>query len=233
MRVRIAVGAALVLLAAAVVALLSTGGSTLAYDNGRAIQIGAVVAPGGRLCEGGQYVPPGATRLRVWISTAGRPGSPLRASVVEGSQVVARGAAPGGYRDEPVDVKLTKVPREIPDAAVCIRNRGPRRIALMGDFPGPGEHPPKRLSTVTRNLLTLKQQPAVVTPPARQPSVVVRFEWHTPPVGSWWSLAPAIADRAGLGKASFIGSWTLWLAAALMVGVAAAAAWAVTREGDA
>jgi hypothetical protein len=47
---------------------------------------------------------------------------------------------------------------------------------------------------------------------------------------SWWQVAPAVADRFGLGKAGFVGSWALWLALGAVVAAWLAAGWAL--RGD-
>jgi len=228
-RVWIPLAGALVLVICSLVAFLSTDASTLAYENGKQVQVGAVVPPGGLLCQGGQYVPKHASRLRVWISTAHRRGGPVSVLVREGGAVLARGGAPGGYRDQPVSIPISRVQRDAVDADVCVRDAGATGIALMGEPAAANELQQVRAA----DPLDQTQAAAVVTPRTPQPNghVVVRFEWHQPPIGSWWALAPTVARRLSFAKASFVGSGTLWLIGALVVAMGAAAAWALTREG--
>ena len=57
----------------------------------------------------------------------------------------------------------------------------------------------------------------------------VRVEYLRPSHASWWSLAPEVARRMGLGRAPS-GTWVALLAVALMVGVFALCARVILRE---
>jgi hypothetical protein len=57
----------------------------------------------------------------------------------------------------------------------------------------------------------------------------VRAEYLRPSHSSWWSLAPEVARRMGLGRAPS-GTWSVLLAVALMVGVFALCARVILRE---
>ena len=57
----------------------------------------------------------------------------------------------------------------------------------------------------------------------------VRVEYLRPSHSSWWSLAPEVARRMGLGRAPS-GTWSVLLAVALMVSVFALCARVILRE---
>jgi hypothetical protein len=59
---------------------------------------------------------------------------------------------------------------------------------------------------------------------------VVRLEWHLPGRDSWLGFAPTLAERAGLVKASFIGSWAMWVALALVLAAGGGGVALVLRE---
>lgn len=79
---------------------------------------------------------------------------------------------------------------------MCVRNGGGRRIVIAG-FP-------------TRRAIA-----ALVG--GRRAGGKMRFEYIRPGRESWWALAPTVAHRFGVGKAGFIGDWTLTAAAILLL----------------
>jgi hypothetical protein len=236
--VRVAALAAAAVLAAAIVVFLSGSTRRVAWDNGKAPYIGAVVPAGGRLCQGGEYVPDGARRVRFWVDVAR--GGPLAVSVTDGGSPVTNGRVGGGYRGRVVAVPLATVRGEHVDARICVRNEGATTVSFMGETPaGPETFPPPQPYVRTRagdpSMLSVHQEYARLYPVVDQPSgaVVVRLQWDLGSSAARWALTPTIAHRAGLNKASFIGSWTFWLLGALMLGVGVAVVRLVVREGSA
>jgi hypothetical protein len=47
---------------------------------------------------------------------------------------------------------------------------------------------------------------------------------------SWWAIASTIAHRMGVGKAGWIGTWTVWLVILLVVAAITLAAWSLVRR---
>lgn len=233
-----AVGGAALLVVLGVLAVTFSRASSIAFDNGKLVHVGAEVAPGAYFCQSGEYVPSGAGALRLWVFTNGRRGGPVAVNVSDAAGApVTSGQAPGGYVNTTVTVPIRHVDREYQSATVCARNEGRTSVSYMGDSPGPGETASEprvhiQPGTVDPRLLGIHQQPAVVSAPLKQPygPVVVRFEWHYPGSRSWLALSPTLARRVSLDKASFVGSWTFWVLAALMLGVGIAAIRLVVRE---
>jgi hypothetical protein len=163
--------------------------------------------PGQRLCQPHQQLPAQAAAARLFAGVYGRPGPPMRVTVGQGARQVAAGSA-SGYGDGMIRVPLRRVARgPVGDATLCVLNRGPGRLALGGR-----PEPPSG---------------TVVGATPLQARVYVG--WLRPGRESWLDLAGTVAERAGVGKAGFMGAWTLWAALALIVAAAALALTTVVR----
>jgi hypothetical protein len=223
-------------LVAAVVTFLSGGVAGVVGDNGRAPHLPLVVPAGSRFCQAGEDIPSGATALRIWVQTKT---GPLDVKATAGGATVTEGRAAGGPAGATISVPVRRVRREYADATVCVRNRGARNAHYLGDNPAAGEPtaangvsvPPTRADP---RLLDVHELPATTYPYFPQPNgaVVVRLVWTARP-STRFGFTPTLARRVGLDKASFVGSWTFWLLAAVMVSVAVGAGWLVLREGTA
>ena len=80
------------------------------------------------------------------------------------------------------------------EARVCVVNRGASPVELDGNQ-------------------TAASAGFISAPPGD-----IRVDFLGRGSESWWSFAPAVADRFGLRKASFFGDWTMW-AVFLLVGL--------------
>jgi hypothetical protein len=151
----------------------------------------ATLQPGQRLCQPA-LLPGDTDAVRVRAST----GNPLRldAAVLRRGATLTSGsvAAPAGERH--VQIPLKRVDHTVFSTQVCVVNRGPAQVSLWG-FPTP----PKLAPTVDGK----KQLGAV------------RFQFTRPGSESWWQLLPTLWHRYGVGKSSWVGSWTMLLTALL------------------
>jgi hypothetical protein len=195
----------------------------------RSLAAALVVPPGSRACEREVNVPAGTGAVELVISTAGKPGGPLPVTIRTADGVVSRGTHPGGYSDSPVTVRLGEVREAVRRAEVCIANpRGPE-LALLGAGL-------TRLTTTQGwidDLGMTSGPPARVTgspAPADQPNERIHMEWEYGKEQSHASYAGAIAERAGLVKAPFLGSGLMWLAFALTLAASAVAVTLAARE---
>jgi hypothetical protein len=228
MRARLAVGLGLAVLVAALAVDLARPIHRIAADNGKLIRRGVVVPGGKEFCQPFGDVPSDAAVLRVWVSTAGRPGGPLDARLLGPHGVVATGRVPGGYADQPVTIPLSPLRHDVDPATVCVANRGPRQAAFMG------ERAPGRLRLASKKRLppTAKARETVAyVPGATVERIVVRLEFRRRHRASWLSFAPRIAERAALAKPSFVGAWTFWVVIAVVLGAGLAAIALALREG--
>ncbi len=195
---RVAVAGALTLLAIVVVVLLSQSAPRMAGTN--SVLLGSyisTVAPGQRLCQRGELVPPDTASLRIFIGVYGHPGGPYELTIRSGRQLVGSGQVGAGQRDGYLTVPVARVTRAVPDATVCIANRGPGPLALAG-LAGP----PTPSTTIGQT----------------EQTGTVQISYMRRGSESWWSLIPTIAQRFGVAKADLLGSWTFWGAIVALLG---------------
>jgi 4-amino-4-deoxy-L-arabinose transferase-like glycosyltransferase len=168
-----------------------------------------VIAPGGTGCQTREVVPADAGGVSLVVGTFGRPGQPLEVTLGS-SAGVRRGTVPGGYPDgSRVVAQLSGTGAEQTAGRLCIRNRGDARVALGG----------AALPPVTAR----RGETAAF-------SDRVAVFWLRPGTDSWWSVAPAMAERAGRLKAGWMGTWTAWTALALLFAAGVLAVVALARR---
>lgn len=203
MRVALAVGLAVA--ATAVGVVLSRSPLTVAGTNSipanPAVASGA--AEGSSLCQPSGTVPEGTTAIR--ISASANIGPRVTLKVLSGPLLITSGQRAAGWGvDETVTVPVKRVPRTIPAATICIAfGEGIEPVQINGARTTAGAR--------TGEGLTL------------------RVEYLRPRHSSWWSLAPSVASRMGLGHAPG-GTWIVFLLMAIMITVAALASRLILRE---
>jgi hypothetical protein len=164
----------------------------------------AALHPGDEVCQQPIAVPPGGgfDRVQLVAGTYGRVGPRLAVTVRDPrtNAVLAQGALPAGYRDiaqQPThDVTVGDVPagRTI---GVCVADRGDRKVALYGNAD-----------------IAAAGTTAVLDGKAPGYDLTLVFLRHPRPL---IAQAGAIARRAALFKPGWVGAWTIWLLAALVV----------------
>jgi hypothetical protein len=209
---RLAAAAAVAVLVAGVALALGAEAPRLAGTNDLRAFHSVPIPARDALCQGPEIVPGDSARLRVFASGTGGSGPPLAVEIRDGSGTVSRGRIAPGYGDGGVTAEIELVGRTRVVDEVCVENRGEKVVALVGQ-PVPAD-----------------QLPEVGGAPAE---ARLRLEWLRPGSESWLDLAPAVLHRYGLGKADALGSWTLWLAAALVLLAGFAALRLVLRGGRA
>jgi hypothetical protein len=191
-------------LALALGALL--GRTSLAFTLG--VQPGGPVipvAPGQTACQAPIDVPSDAAfdQVAVPVGTYFKPGSPLVVTVADaGNRVVARGRLAGGYPDI-AQRPLERIPLDrkvgAPRIAVCLKNAGPRKIALYGN-----------------GALASRTSAAFLDGKGLRYDISFSFE-RAP--RSLASLLPAIARRAALWRFPGMPGWIyLLIGLAVLVG---------------
>jgi hypothetical protein len=172
----------------------------------------AVPGSGGVRCQGREVIPAGTSGVRVFtgggapigpiVLTIGRPDPAGRLRFVAGGRF---GPSPAGTKEITISPRIR---RTVPGALVCIANRGTRTATFAGNLTS--------ASLGANPLLQRLDDDA-------------RLDWLSEP-RSWASLAGTVARRAGLVKASWIGTWTLWAAMVALAAIAAASLILVRRE---
>ncbi len=105
-----------------------------------------------------------------------------------------RGRRTAAYESGDTYVRLATPLRGASRAVVCVRNGGPKPLGLAGT---PANASPKVLVD------------------GRPVDALIRLEYRGADRVSWWSRIGAVARRFADGKASWVGSWTMWLALGL------------------
>jgi hypothetical protein len=168
--------------------------------------VAAELQPGQRACQSPVAIPDAdATfeRVVVALGTYRRPGSPLEVTLAPagGGKPLARGRLRGGYPD--VDRAPTHTINVGPvttraSLRVCLRNAGEHRLAVYGNGGAAS-----RTSSAT-----LDDKPIDV-------DLSLSFERGRP--RSLASLVPVMFKRASLFRAGFVGPWTMWLVALVVL----------------
>jgi len=206
----VALGAAVVL--GLLVVVLSDSDQRVADTNTRIKASGASLrfAAGRRRCQR-QDAPAGADSVRFYAQPFVSTGGPLDVALFERRRRLAQGVVLLARADVPAVAKLDRPLRhEVAGLRVCITNSGPAPIDLRGD-----RTPPTDTFINTGGL---------------KPPDDVRVDFLRRGDESWWALAPAIARRFFLEKASFFGPWTMWAVFALIALSCAAALLTLSRE---
>jgi hypothetical protein len=159
------------------------------------------VPRGGTACQLPINVPETFDRVGFQVGTFGRTGPPLRVIVRDATtdRLVAAGSIQGGYPD--VSTLAVTLPRVKAGStvAVCVRNRGRRRIALYGNATAAS-----RSSNAYVN--------------GTDTGADISFVFTRPERASLLALVPDMIDHASVFHGDWIGSWTFWvLIAALLL----------------
>jgi hypothetical protein len=210
-RVRFAIAIGLVLVAGMLGVGLFKSVLPPTGDNNRQIQLlsGIRLLPGQQACQQHEPVPGGSGQLHVIASTAGKPAGPLVASVSVGGQTRATGRSASGFVDSTVQIPLTPENGELSGAEVCVRNAGRAPVALLGQNAAGTEA-------------------AVVS--GKRVSGSMRLDWYESKKHTRIAGAGDVARRYSFAKASFFGSWTMWVMLGLLLAASAAGIVLVARE---
>lgn len=206
----IAAAAALVLVVLAVV--LAGSDRRLAGTNTRVAASGVTleVYPGRQICHR-QDIPADTDALRVFAAPLWIGAGPVAITVTKGGEMVTGTRSPEVPAAGPLTLGLAApVKTAVAQARVCIENRGATPFVVAGD---------------RTPLLGGQANPA-----SQELDDDPRVDFLRPESESWLAMASTIADRFGLQKASFFGSWTMWAVLALFALACAAALRLLWRE---
>lgn len=198
-RLEIALAAAVLAGVAAVCFALSQAPATVARSSTAAHEpLGTVRRPIAA-CQGGEVLPRQISAVRLGIGAF--LGPRVTVEVLAQERVIARGVRGAGWTGGTVTVPMNAEPSARSGVEVCFV------AALNGDESATlsGAKTPARLAA---------------SGPGGPLRGRVRIEYLRAGSSSWWSLAPSVARRMGLGHA-WSGTWSAVLALALMASVAA------------
>jgi hypothetical protein len=207
-RVKLTVGAGLLLAVAAIAIDLSQSPITVAAVNTAQISyLGSTEQPI-YACQSGESLPreTSAVRLRAFSFFGPR----VRIDVLASGHVIAHGERGSGWTGGAVTIPLNRLSTARPQVKLCFT------FFLNGD------ETTEFVGELTAEALAAHGPHALL--PGR-----VRVEYMRPDRSSWWSLVPQVARRMGLGHAGS-GTWSVLLAAALMIGLALVCSRVALRE---
>jgi len=185
----------------------------------------AQVPPGAEACQFDESVPADAPSVGVVLH--GRPGrvGPFDLTIRDPDlrPVATSTVGPGrpGRRGL-LSFPLPGRNPELPVASICVRNRGRALVTLTGA-------PEPKIPAATPVLPAYGPLPAVDGRPQPGPFTIGYGAGGTEPAVA---LLPELVRRAGLVKSALIGSWTIWLALAAALALAAVALLAVLRSQE-
>src|SRR3954471_17497245 len=186
----------------------------------------APLKPGATVCQQPFGVTETFDRVRFNVGTFGKPGPPLYVSITDQDSraELASGAVRPGWVDngkaQDVDVGSVK---PAPPVSVCIKNGGPVAAYVYGDYyhgafgKGPlGVTPTNSTSVAYIDGHQLEGDMAMRLYGTKEHS---RLSW-----------IPALFRHAAAFKPPFVGAWTFWLLALLLIVGAPLALWAALRS---
>lgn len=208
----VALGAAVVL--GLLVTVLSDSQPRLAGTNARVRESGVDlrIASGRRRCQL-QDGPSGAQSVRFYTKpfTPTVTGGPLDVTLSKHGWVLSKGVVFVARPDVPAVATLDRpLTREVVGLRLCIANGGPTPVDMRGNVTPPAD--------------------TFINTGGRTTPDDVRVDFLRRGDESWWALAPTIARRFFLEKASFFGPWTLWAVFALIALSCAVALLTLSRE---
>lgn len=206
--VAVVVAAGMLLALAGALVAAASSAPRLAGTNDLRAFLQIPIQPGDRLCQGSELVPGGAARLRLLAPGAGA-GVPLEVEIRYEGEEVIRGRLSGGWEAGAVAVPLDAVTEAAVVERVCVENRGDAVLHLHGEAQPVDQGARIEAGPIEGRL---------------------RLEYLRPGSESWFELLPTMVHRFGFGRAEVLGSWSFFLAAALMLFACAAAARLVLRS---
>jgi hypothetical protein len=206
--VRLRVTAIVVALAAVLAIVLLISSSTgdqqeiaFSIDIDPGPPIAATVLPGEVACQGPIHTIAPAATVFPWLSPTAAPGAAMTLSVRDyaSNAVLATGSIAQGYSMATAPgVHLSATIPQGRAISVCLRSNGPKPVGLIGNPP----------NTRSGQLVVAGQTK----------KDVMSLLFLRPKPVSLLSQIPTIFSRAALFRPDWVGSWTFWVLAVLLVG---------------
>ncbi len=201
MRVRVVLGVACAVVLGAL-ALDMSGSAPRIADTDHLNPVGffSSMLGGQELCQPQMLMPSDAQRVQLLLGTYGPPVPALAVRFVgTNGWVVSSGRISAGSPQGTVTVPIAYPHGHTVSGSLCVRAGGTRKLVIAGDIVAPGPAADKVQGTIEGGRMAV-----TYLRPGRE---------------SWWQLLPTLSERLGFGKAPFFGTWTLPVAALLLVGV--------------
>jgi hypothetical protein len=158
-------------------------------------------------CQAREVLPIGTTAIRLSLTAV--LGPKVTVSVLSGARVLARGVHAPGWEGASVTVAVRPLPATVAPVEICVRLREVNgRVTMLGRPTEESEAAHGRGQAL----------------PGR-----MHVEFLRDSRTSWWSMATAIAQRLGLGRAAS-GTWNAFLVMGLAAMLVVLSCWLLTRE---
>ncbi len=208
MRIKIVLATGLTFIAIAVFVALLHSPSTVAFTNGVQPSTPLLAADENvGACQRGETLPAGTSAIRLQIDAT--TGPRVAVGVIDDGRLITQGTAGTAWYGSAVTVPVRPLDRTIAHVTVCFK-----LSALSGSVALFGE-PTKRTLAATSDGRPL---------PGR-----LRIAYLQSAHRSWWSLAGAVIEHMGLGRAAS-GSWIVLPIVLLAAGAIAVGSWILTQE---
>jgi hypothetical protein len=203
-------------MAVLLVIVLTSSKPRLAATNSRVIASGATVGilPGKVRCQGGEYVPTDAAKLRVFANPfRGRGTQPILFLLRDRSgRTIAYLPVKAGYPEGELKLDLPPLRHGVFLGRLCVKNLGSSPMAFAGNFTS--DQP---------------QNPGAYNTPGERPLDEIRVDYFRKGSESWLDIAPLVSDRFPLFKSAWIGPWTMWVGLLLVLGASVAGVRQIVR----
>jgi hypothetical protein len=159
-------------------------------------------------CQAGEVLPIGTSAIRLALEAVIGPRVTVEA--LSGTRVLTSGSAGAGWTGGSVTVPVRPTSRTIPNVRVCFGLGSTNEyVSVIGQPTAPAVAATGREGNVLQGR--------------------IRIEYLRPDPKSWWSTAPAVARRMGLGHAS-AGTWIVLPLILVMGAIVAGASWLTIRN---
>jgi hypothetical protein len=208
MRIKIVIATGLALVAISVIVVLLHTPETVAATNGiqPTAELGATPTSASA-CQAGEALPAGTSAIRLQIEAT--TGPRVAVEVFEGAHLVTRGTEGTSWFGSAVTIPVRRVNRAFPHTKVCVKLSDLSGLVVFSGAP-----------TSPRVAATVNGKPL----PGR-----LRIVYLEPARESWWSLAGAVIQHMGVGRAAS-GTWIVFPIVALAAAAIALGSWSLTRE---
>ena len=195
MRVRIALGLAVAVVAGALVLDMSRSAPrTAGSDHDSPAMFAASLPRGGSVCQPVPSLPRDAARASLTIGTYGKPVPALYLRFLDaGGAVTAEGRLPAGAHQGVVTLPLHDRSNPERSTSACLVVTGTEPVAIAGEG-----------VPVTAYSELIDGERAAGR---------ISLMYYRGGRETWWQLLPVLAERFAFGKAPFFGSWLLPFAA--------------------
>ncbi len=172
----------------------------------------ATLAPGQQVCQGPIAVVAPTANVILWVNPVG---GPTPAATVTLRDYATRATlasgriAPGLTAASAPGVQFNRTVRQGRTVSLCVRNPGPRPIALLGNA-----------GNSHSGMITVAGVPQ---------KYALAGLFIRPHQVSLLSQIPTVFRRAALFRPDWVGSWTFWVLAVLLVGAFGVAGYAVVQ----